>query len=257
VLIIVPSSETKRDAPARGKPVSLETLSFPELNAVRARLLDALIATSALPDARRRLLAGDSLADEVDRNTQLRGLPTRPVLEVYTGTLHGGLDAATLSTSAVRRARTRLVIASGLFGLLRPSDRIPPYRMNICSRLVGVDGIEAAWRTVLPAALEEAAGLRGPIFDLRSASYQAAGIPSSLSHRWVTMRADGSDGGRVGNVFIKRARGEAARHLLESGKDPSSPEKLAAVLRERWDVRLDPPPRVGKPWTLALLLPNG
>ncbi|MFN8631965.1 MAG: peroxide stress protein YaaA, partial [Chloroflexota bacterium] len=225
------------------------------LNGVRAHMLEALISTSSEPDALKRLLAGDSLADEVDRNTQLRGLPTRPVLEVYTGTLHGGLDYASLSPGALRRAKTRVVIASALFGLLRPGDRIPPYRMNICSRLQGIDGVEATWRTVLPAALAEAAGPRGPIFDLRSASYQAAGIPSALADRWITMRADGADGGRVGNVFIKRARGEAARHLLESGRDPSTPERLAAILAERWDVNLTPPPRAGKPWTLALLLP--
>lgn len=256
MLIIVPSSETKRAAPARGKPLSVEALSFPELNGVRSRMLEALIATSSEPDALKRLLAGDSLAGEVDRNMQLRGLPTRPVLEVYTGTLHGGLDVSTLSAAALRRARTRVVIASALFGLLRPSDRIPPYRMNICSRLLGIDGVEATWREVLPGALASAAGPRGPILDLRSASYQAAGIPSALADRWITMRADGADGGRVGNVFIKRARGEAARHLLESGRDPSSPEKLAAILAERWDVNLTPPPRAGKPWTLALLLPN-
>jgi len=255
VLIIVPSSETKRAAPNRGKPVSLEGLSFPALNEVRAGILEALIKTSAQPDALARLFAGDSLAGEVDRNLHLRGLPVRPALEVYTGTLHGGLDAATLSPSAARRARTRIVIASALFGLLRPADRIPPYRLNICAHLVGLDGLEATWRTVMPDVLAEAAGPRGVILDLRAASYQAMGMPTGMAHRVVTLRADGADGGRVGNVFVKRARGEAARHLLESGKDPATPKALAAVLGERWPVRLDPPARPGRPWTLALLLP--
>ena len=254
MLIIVPSSETKRAAPARGKPVSLEALSFPALNEVRARVLDALIRTSARPDALARLFTGDSLADEVDRNLHLRGLPTRPALEVYSGTLHGGLDAATLSPSAARRAKTRVVVASALFGLLRPADRIPPYRLNVMAHLVGMDGLEATWRAVLPDVLAEAAGPKGVILDLRAASYQAMGMPTGLADRVVTLRADGADGGRVGNVFVKRARGEAARHLLESGKDPATPKALAAVLGERWPVRLDPPAKPGKPWTLALLL---
>lgn len=255
VLIIVPASETKRAAPARGKPIALEALSFQALSEVRARVLDALILTSARPDALARLFAGDSLAGEVDRNLHLRGLPVRPALEVYTGTLHGALDAATLSPSAARRARTRVVIASPLFGLLRPADRIPPYRLNILAHLVGMDGLETTWRTVLPDVLAEAAGPKGVILDLRAASYQAMGMPTGLADRVVTLRADGADGGRVGNVFVKRARGEAARHVLESGRDPASPRALAAVLAERWPVRLDPPARPGRPWTLALLLP--
>ena len=254
MLIIVPSSETKRAAPARGKPVSLEALSFPALNEVRTRVLDALIRTSARPDALARLFTGDSLADEVDRNLHLRGLPARPALEVYSGTLHGGLDAATLSPSAARRAKTRVVVASALFGLLRPADRIPPYRLNLMAHLVGMDGLEATWRAVLPDVLAEAAGPKGVILDLRAASYQAMGMPTGLADRVVTLRADGADGGRVGNVFVKRARGEAARHLLASGKDPATPKALAAVLGERWPVRLDPPAKPGKPWTLALLL---
>jgi len=254
VLIIVPSSETKREPPARGRPVALDALSFPTLIELRTRVLDALIETSVRPDARKRLLAGDSLADEVDRNAHLRGLPVRPAIEVYTGTLHAGLDAATLSPAAARRARSRLVIASALWGLLRPADRIPPYRLNICSRLVGIEGLEASWRTVLPDALAEAAGRRGVIFDLRSASFQAMGMPAGMAGRTVTLRADGADGGRIGNVFVKRARGQAARHLLESGVDPRTPEALAAVLAQRWPVRLDPPPRPGRPWTVALML---
>lgn len=256
VLIIAPSSETKREAPARGRPVALEALAFPELTPVRSRVLDALIETSALPDARERLLVGDTLDHEVERNTHLRGLPARPVLDVYTGVLHGGLGVGTLSPAAARRAKSRVVVASALWGLLRPGDRIPPYRLNICARLVGIDGIEATWRTVVPDALAAAAGPRGAILDLRSASYQAMGMPTGMVDRVVTLRADGADGGRVGNVFVKRARGEAARHLLESGTDPRTPEALAAVLAQRWAVRLDPPPRPGRPWTVALLLPT-
>ena len=254
MLIIVPSSETKREPPVRGRPVSLDTLSFPALTEVRTRILDALIATSAQPNALRRLLAGNSLDNEVYRNTHLRGLPVRPALEVYTGTLHAGLDAATLSPAAARRARSRLVIVSALWGLLRPADRIPPYRMNVCARLIGMEPLEPTWRTVIPDALAGAAGGRGVILDLRSASYQALGMPTGLADRTVTLRVDGADGGRIGTVFAKRARGQAARHLLESGADPRTPEALAAVMARRWPVRLDAPERPGKPWTLALLV---
>lgn len=252
----MPSSETKQAPPEQGSPVALGGLSFPALTPMRRRVLDALLTTSAGPDAFDRLVVGPSLAGEVERNTHLRELPVRPALEVYTGTLHGGLDATTLSPAARARAASAVVLGSALWGLLRPGDGIPPYRLNICSRLVGVERLEPAWRTVMPAVLAEAAGSRGAILDLRASSYQAMGMPVGMGDRTVTLRVegDGAAGGRIGNVFVKRVRGQAARHLLESGADPETPDALAEVLGARWPVRLQQPVRRGGPWSLTVYL---
>jgi cytoplasmic iron level regulating protein YaaA (DUF328/UPF0246 family) len=257
MLIIVPSSETKRLPPAHGRPVALEALSFPALTAMRTRVLDALIATSAGPDALGRLLVGPSIGDDVERNTRLRDLPASPVLEVYAGTLHDGLDAATLSPAARERAARDVVVVSALWGALRTTDRIPPYRLNVCARLLGVDRLEPGWRTVLPGVLAEAAGSGGVILDLRSSSYQALGMPSGLGARTATLSLapNGPGGRRVGNVIVKRVRGQAARHLLESGADPANPAELADVLADRWPVRLDPPTRAGRPWAITVFAP--
>lgn len=256
MLIIAPSSETKRPAPARGRPVALNELSFPALAAMRSQLVEALVATSAGQDAFARLHVGPSLAGEVARNTRILELPARPALEVYAGTLHAGLDAATLSPAAARRAARAVVLVSSLWGALRPADRIPPYRLHICSRLEGLGRLEPAWRTVLPDVLAEAAGTRGVILDLRSQSYQTLGMPAGLGDRTVTLTVgpEALTGRRVGNVFVKRARGQVARYLLESGENPANPGSLAAVLAGRWPVRLEPPSRAGGPWTLTLTL---
>ena len=145
------------------------------------------------------------------------------------------------------------MVASALWGALRPADRIPPYRLHVCGRLIGIDRLKSTWREVLPDVLGEAAGADGVVVDLRSPNYQATGMPTGLGDRTVTLRVEqGPRGHRIGDVIAKRVRGEAAHHLLESGADPTDAQALADVFADRWPVRLDSPERPGTAWTMTL-----
>jgi hypothetical protein len=253
-VIILPPSETKMPPPEVGSPLDLDRLSFPSLTAMRERVMDALVATSQRPDALRRLLVSPSLAGEVARNEHLRDLPTRPAVETYAGPLYQGLDAGSWSKAAERRAARHLVIVSALWGALRPADRIPPYRLHVCARLVGMDRLEPAWRTLLPGTLTEAAAQRGPILDLRSPVYQAVGRPGGMDDQTVTLRIRPSRGGpaHIGDVIAKRVRGQAASHLLSSEADSADPLDIADLLATRWSIEVDPPAGRNRTWTITL-----
>ena len=254
MLIIVPSSETKRPPAPDGPPLDLAALSFQELTPMRERVVEALIETSAGPDAFRRLYVRPTMAAAVARNTRLRELPASPVSEVYSGPLHQGLGVAALSPPARVRAEASIVVTSALMGLLRLRDRIPPYRLMWFSRLVGMDRLDHEWRFVLSEALTAVARPEALIVDLRSPENQSLGMPSRVDDRMVTLKVrQQAFGRRIGDVVAKRVRGEAAAYLLETGIDPSGPDELAAVLGERWPVDLNARGRALSRWTLTLI----
>jgi len=255
MLIIVPPSETKRPAPASGPRLDLERLSFPELRPTRAEILEALIETSAGPDAFTRLGVRPTLAAEVARNTRLLELPTRPAGAVYSGPLHEGLSVDTLSPVGRERSRHSVVIASALWGLVRPDDLIPAYRLKLWARLVGVGRPDIAWRTVLSTLLTDVAGDAALILDLRSPGYQQIGRARVAAERLVTLRVEQHGfARRIGDVVAKRVRGQAARHLLESPVEPATVDDLATILGERWAVELLPASRPTGSWELTLLV---
>ncbi len=253
MLIILPPSESKRPPPSHGTPVSMDELSFPQLTPVRKTVFEALIATSSRRDALDRLLAGKSVAPEIEQNLLLATLPTRRAIETYRGVLYEALSPGELTQAAMQRIASDLVIVSSLWGAIRPDDHIPPYRLHICSNLVGLIALEPLWRSVLGPVLAEAAGKRGVVVDLRSSSYQAVGMPLDAGDRTVTTRVVGNtEGRRASSYASKQTRGALARYLLESGADPRTPQELVDALEAHWDVHLTEPKRPGRPWELSV-----
>jgi cytoplasmic iron level regulating protein YaaA (DUF328/UPF0246 family) len=242
VLILLPPSEGKT-APRRGKPLDLASLASPSLTATRTTLLEALTALCRddADKAAEVLGLGAAQRDLVQRNASLLDAPTARADAIYTGVLYDALDPATLSPAARRRATSRLAVTSALFGMVRPGDRIPAYRLSGDAVLPGVGSVAGAWREVLGEAI--VAGMRqGLLVDLRSSTYAAFWRPTpDVARRVATVRVlHESDGRRtVVSHFNKATKGRIVRALLEDGADPRTPKALAdALSRLGWTVEI-------------------
>ena len=240
MLILLPPSEGK-SAPHRGKRLDLGSLSFPSLHAARAEVLDALVTlcSGSTTDAGSVLGLGPTQADEVTRNARLGDAPTARADQVYRGVLYEALDLQTLDSAARRRASGRLAITSGLFGLLRPTDRIPAYRLSGQVTLPGLGPVATYWGRNLAPVVDEADG-DGLLVDLRSGGYAPFWRPSKAqARRVVTLRVlHESDGRRkVVSHFNKATKGRLVRDLILDGSSPRSPARFAELLGDLgWKV---------------------
>ena len=246
-MVLLPPSEGKT-APSRGKQLDLGALSLPRLTPARERVADALVALcSGDPaGAARALDVPKTQLGLVDLDAALRTAPTARADQVYSGVLYDALSPATLSTAARRRATTRLLVASSLFGVVGPADRIPAYRLSGDAVLPGLGGVAAHWRASLGPALEEHVGDR-LVVDLRSTMYAAFWRPTAaVGGRVATLRVLHETAGKrqVVSHFNKATKGRLVRALLESGANPRSPARLAEALRDLgWAVEVLDGPR--------------
>jgi len=251
VLILLPPSEGK-SAPRRGKPLDLASLWSPALTPARELVLDALVAlcTDDPVGAAATLGVPKSQLDLVDLNAGARTAPTARADAVYSGVLYDALDVASLSPGAKRRASARLMIASSLFGMVRPGDRIPAYRLSGDATLPGLGPVAAHWRAALDPVLADQVGT-GLLVDLRSGMYAAFWRPpADLAKRVATVRVLHEVDGRrsVVSHFNKATKGRIVRALLEDGSSPRTPAALAGALRDLgWFVEVGTPTPRGTP----------
>jgi cytoplasmic iron level regulating protein YaaA (DUF328/UPF0246 family) len=198
MLILLPPSEGKAQ-PEASEPVALGSLVFAgELTEKRRELLEAF-------------------------DPRLAVTPAAPATKVYTGVLFNRLELPKLPVAA----RRRVLIASALWGVLRPEDCIPYYRFPPKTRLEGIGAPNAYWRPALAAALPDKQG--DLIVDMRSAAYAAAWKPKQAT--LLAVRAFSESGGKRKTVshMAKAVRGDVARALLSAKKAPSDPEGAATV----------------------------
>ena len=244
MLIVLPPSEGKT-VPGRGKALDLAALSFPDLTEARVRVLDALLELCVGdPEVAARTLGiGHTQLGLVQLNARLLSAPTARADKVYAGVLYDALDTATLSPAARRRATSRLTVTSSLFGLVRPGDRVPAYRLSGDAVLPGLGAVAAVWRDALAPAYAEALG-DGLLVDLRSTMYAAFWRPpATLAKRVATVRVLHETNGKrqVVSHFNKATKGRIVRALLEDGGNPRTPAKLAELLGTLgWTVETGP-----------------
>ncbi len=145
----------------------------------------------------------------------------RPAIHAFKGDVYMGLDAATLNERDHTWAQKHLRILSGLHGLLRPLDRIRPYRLEMGTRLTTRAGssLYDFWGDKITRALNAAiaAQKQAMLINLASNEYFAAVQPDQVDARIINVSFKELRNGKYQflSFSAKKARGLMARYMID------------------------------------------
>ncbi len=162
----------------------------------------------------------DAVYTDADNRAALLVAPTARATDRYTGVLYRALDYAHLDRTQRRRVDTQVVVFSGLWGLVAPSDAIPPYRCPINSRPPGLGGLASWWRPRLSSVVDAHVDGR-VVWDLLPGEYLAAWPRSDAPARRIAVRflddvvRDGHRRLITVSHWNTLLKGALVRHVLE------------------------------------------
>jgi uncharacterized protein len=171
---------------------------------------------------------------------QSDGDNSRPAAWAFDGDVYDGLQAKTMRAADWAWAQRHLVILSGLYGVLRPLDRLQPYRLEMGTRLATERGASLYdyWGDTIAEHLNErlrpradgaegaegAEGAKGAasagktpiVVNLASQEYFRAADRPALRARVVECVFEDwkDDRYKIISFFAKRARGVMARWCI-------------------------------------------
>lgn len=167
----------------------------------------------------------DKLANENwERNQNWNAQPNKKdssqAIYAFTGEVYRGLDAKTLDKKAIDYLQKNYRMLSGLYGLLKPSDRIMPYRLEMGRNFEFEHhkNLYEFWREKITAQLNSELKSNDIILNLASNEYFKAVDKKKLNAPVIDFDFYEMKSGKPKTivVYTKHARGLVVRFCAET-----------------------------------------
>lgn len=145
---------------------------------------------------------------------------SRQAVLAFNGDVYDGLNAKTLTPAQLAWAQDHVAILSGLYGVLRPMDRMQPYRLEMGTRLAvgAAKNLYQFWGPRIAEHLNTRLGAdKTPVvINLASQEYFKSVDRKALKARVIECVFEDWKAGqyKVISFFAKRARGLMARYAI-------------------------------------------
>lgn len=219
-MVLAPSKKQGFDAPATG----MRPTRPPFVD--RAAAIASSLAEMGADEIARLLGVNDQIAaatrDAYLAWTGEAGAAGRPALFAYTGETYRGLAAHELTAGDIAWSRDHLRILSALYGVLRPTDAIMPYRLDftVGLRVGGATSLYDYWGEAPTRHLASSLMRSGSpdLICLASAEFAKLIRADALPGRVVTpvFKEHTPRGLRSVSVYAKQARGTMARWIISN-----------------------------------------
>lgn len=146
---------------------------------------------------------------------------SRQAVLAFDGDVYGGLQARDMSPDDLAWVQDHVAILSGLYGVLRPLDRMQPYRLEMKTRLPNErgDNLVQFWGNRIAKYLNQrqAAEADPVVVNLASQEYFRSVDRKVLKARVVECVFEETRGDKhqIISFLAKRARGLMARHAVQ------------------------------------------
>jgi cytoplasmic iron level regulating protein YaaA (DUF328/UPF0246 family) len=208
-------------------PAAIDALATEPIFMARSAELIALLRARSVDDVAALMDLSEALATlNVERyagwSPQMSPANSKPAVLAFDGDVYGGLAARELTRGDLVWAQAHVAILSGLHGVLRPLDRLQPYRLEMGTGLENPRGkdLYAYWGDSIAEHLNERiAGDATPVIvNLASQEYfRAADRRAVLRPRVIDCVFEDWKNGeyKIISFWAKRARGLMARHAIK------------------------------------------
>jgi cytoplasmic iron level regulating protein YaaA (DUF328/UPF0246 family) len=147
----------------------------------------------------------------------------RPAVYAFDGDVYQGLDVYTLPEAKLDVLQNKLLILSGLYGLLQPLDLMQPYRLEMGTSLpIGKNkNLYEFWKKTITKQLNDELQKDELFINLASNEYFSAVDVKTLKVPVITPEFKDYKDGKLKMIsfFAKKARGLMVRYIIDTNAE--------------------------------------
>lgn len=220
LILISPAKSLDFESPA---PTNLESETL--FNEESTKLVKKMRTFSKKKLADLMSISSDLAQLNVDRFNDWSPTPTKEqtkqALFCFTGEVYRGLNAAEMNDNDLEYAQNHLRILSGLYGLLRPLDRMQPYRLEMGTKLkyYSNNNLYQFWGNKITKRINEDLKQDDSVINLASTEYYKSVNEKKLKANVITpIFKDLNKNGdyKIVMMYAKNARGVMANFIIKN-----------------------------------------
>lgn len=191
----------------------------------QSQSINKLLKKESAKDLSKLMSISDALGQLNYERNQSWKLPfttdnARPAAYAFNGGVYKGLNAYTIPQDKIDMFQSTVRILSGLYGLLKPTDLIQPYRLEMGTKFPVGDkkNLYQFWKVDITKALNEALEDDELFLNLASNEYFKVIDKKALKVPVVTANFKDFKNGEYKTIsfFAKEARGLMARYIVDT-----------------------------------------